>query len=94
MATIGRYGLNSNGVSVFKFIYDGGGRYSARISASEMQDGDIFSFMGSDLLVQNCTTNRKHKGDSSLNMYECTLFDESFSSESNYRKVYPNITFP
>ena len=72
MRTIERDGRNSNGVSVFRMEYVGSVLH-ARISAPEMEVGDVFYYFGDMLTVKNIESERPHQTDTSVKVYDCIL---------------------
>jgi hypothetical protein len=91
MRTISRDGRNSNGVSVFRMEYVNG-ILNARISAPEMEVGDLFEFFNAGLTVKTIENVRPHKTDKSVNVYDCTLGD--VIQLGNPDKQLNLITFP
>jgi hypothetical protein len=74
MKTICRLGSNANGVSVFRMEYLEG-VWNARISAPEMEIGDVFEYFNAALTVKTIESVRPHKTDRQVNVYDCTLGD-------------------
>lgn len=94
MKNINWYQDNSNGVSMYKSEYIGGGIYDCRISAENIEVNDTFNRIGSEFKVVEIKDSHPHKVDKSLTVYDCLLKDESWRPEPGYLLHLPVIRLP